>query len=522
MTNLVRCGIAVFWLIFAFSTAVSAHPHVWIDARATVLFEGGAIAGIRHEWTFDPYFSAWSIQGLDTDGDGVLTPAEMQDLAQENMEGLAHYAFYTYAGSDEDAFNFTGPHDPSMRYENEQTTLTYTVWLSEPRSVSGEFDIIVGDPEYYSDITFSDAGAVSTQGAPEGCAAQAHPPQQIDPALEEELYLLGPDVLELPPELKQAARDLANRIVVTCPERAAAAASEAIDQALSTSAPRPFAAPPSEPGMASGQGGFMGWIADQQRSFYQALTEALSAFRQDHNAFWVLGGLSFLYGIFHAAGPGHGKVVISSYVVASERQLRRGITLSFLSAMMQAVVAVAFVLIAAGLLRATSVAMSDAAGMMTKGSYALVAVLGAWLAARHILGLGHNHRHHGHGDGRNGHAHEDHAHHAVLPRQTEGDWRSALGVVFSVGLRPCSGALVVLVFALAQGVLLAGIVATFLMALGTAITVGVLATLALGAKGLMVRHGGGGAVAGLVLWWVELGGALAVMGFGLLLFFAMP
>ncbi|MCD7060547.1 DUF1007 family protein [Pelagibacterium xiamenense] len=534
MTLMMRRGLAVLGLALCCAGAAQAHPHVWVDARSTVLFEDGALAGIRHEWTFDPYFSAWAIQGLDTDGDGVLAPAEMQELAEENMVGLAYYEFYTYAGADEEALGLQGPHDPSMRYENEQTTLSYTVWLEQPREISGEFDIIVGDPEYYSEITFPNDSAVTVEGAPAGCSAQAHPPQMIDPALEEQLYLLGPDVLELPPELKQAARDLANRITITCPQRAAATASDAIAQAISAPAPRPFAAPPSEPAMAPGQGGFMGWVADQQRTFYRALTDALSALREDNNAFWILGGLSFLYGILHAAGPGHGKVVISSYVVANERQLRRGIVLSFLSAMMQAVVAVAFVLVAVGLLRATSVAMSDAAGVMTRGSYVLVAVLGAWLAARHILGFGHHHHHaehrHAHADHRHGHdghddrhdGHDEHAHHVVLPQQTGGNWRSMAGVVFSVGIRPCSGALVVLVFALTQGVLAAGIAATFLMALGTAITVGVLATLALGAKGLMMRYGGGGAVAGVVLWWVELAGALAVMGFGLLLFFATP
>ena len=61
----------------------------------------------------------------------------------------------------------------------------------------------------------------------------------------------------------------------------------------------------------------------------------------------MLGGLSFLYGVFHAAGPGHGKVVISSYVLANEAQVRRGVWLSFFSAMLQSVVAIGFVLIAA-------------------------------------------------------------------------------------------------------------------------------------------------------------------------------
>ena len=60
-------------LISLFALPAQAHPHVWIDARGEVLFEDGAIAGLRHHWTFDPYVSAVAIQGLDTDGDGALS-----------------------------------------------------------------------------------------------------------------------------------------------------------------------------------------------------------------------------------------------------------------------------------------------------------------------------------------------------------------------------------------------------------------------------------------------------------------
>ena len=124
-----------------------------------------------------------------------------------------------------------------------------------------------------------------------------------------------------------------------------------MNETAEASRPRtPFAAPPNEPVIAPGQGGFVGWIGEQQRVFYRAMTGALGALHEDGNAFWILGGLSFLYGVFHAAGPGHGKVVISSYVLASERQLRRGVVLSFLSAMMQAAVAIGFVLVVAAVL----------------------------------------------------------------------------------------------------------------------------------------------------------------------------
>ena len=105
--------------------------------------------------------------------------------------------------------------------------------------------------------------------------------------------------------------------------------------------------------------------------------------------------------------------------------------------------------------------------------------------------------------------------------QAGGGWREQLGVVLAVGLRPCSGALVVLAFALSQGVVAAGIVAVLLMGLGTAITVAVLASLAVGIKGFaQALPGGGGAVADGVIWWVELLGAVLVFGFGAMLLVA--
>ena len=113
-------------------------------------------------------------------------------------------------------------------------------------------------------------------------------------------------------------------------------------------------------------------------------------------------------------------------------------------------------------------------------------------------------------------------HHAIAPSDLKGNWREKLGVVLAVGLRPCSGALVVMVFALSQGVLVAGIASVLLMGLGTAITVGVLASIAVGAKGLVGLLSGGGdsVVAQRIVWWAELAGALLVLMFGVLLLMA--
>jgi nickel/cobalt transporter (NicO) family protein len=325
-------------------------------------------------------------------------------------------------------------------------------------------------------------------------------------------------------------------------------------------------------------GGVAGWVLARQAAFYRVLAGTIRSAKVDGSALWGLMGISFLYGIFHAAGPGHGKAVISSYLFANDETWRRGVTLSFASAVMQSLTAIAIVGIAAVLLGATAKLMGDTVKVIEIVSYGLIVLLGArllWVKGRgffgalhklstdsasHAAGLetqgdancGHAHdemscgHDHGHAssfacdgvhdaDGMSrhgGHHHDDHDHHEELdvlpwghahgPEPEElagpGGWQRGLSAVVAVGLRPCSGAIIVLVFALAQGLFWAGIASTFVMGLGTAITVGTIATLAVGAKTLAKRvaHKPTG-YGGVLIRGVEFGAAGLVFAFGILL-----
>jgi nickel/cobalt transporter (NicO) family protein len=521
-------------LLGAAAQPALAHPHIFIDAELTIGFDAeGRIATLSNSWTFDTAFSVWMVQGLDVDGDGTVSPEEMQGLADENMIGLADYGFYTYAG---DGLALQAAGDQRMRYEDNRVTLEFTLDAVAPQAPGARFEIGVYDPEYYVAIAVAEAADVHLDNAPEDCNVHLEPPVPMTPEVEERLYSLGPEVLELPPDLAAAMRGTQGMVVVECgPAPAPANALEAANQVGEQRA-APFGGPPPEVGLNLPRSGFFGWLQQQQRDFYAAMTGALDALRTDWTAFWVLGGLSFLYGIFHAAGPGHGKVVISSYVLANERQLKQGIVLSALSALLQSLVAIGFVLVLAGLLNWTSTALGEAAHWVGVVSYGMVALLGLWLVVRKLFGLGHRHDgHHDHAhahellyDDVDGHGHHHghdhdhgHMHHAVAPRDLRGNWREQLGVVLSVGLRPCSGALVVMVFALSQGLLPAGMLAVLLMGVGTAITVAALATLAVTVKGLASRIGGAESpMAARFVWWAELAGAVAVLAFGVMLLIA--
>lgn len=322
-------------------------------------------------------------------------------------------------------------------------------------------------------------------------------------------------------------------------------------------------------------GGIVGWLLAKQSEFYRQMSATIRAAKTDGTAVWTLLGISFAYGIFHAAGPGHGKAVISSYLVANEETAWRGIVLSFASALMQALVAIAIVGIGAVILNATASAMCGAERVIEIASYGLIAAFGARLAwskgGGFFRALGswrdkalpplvpasvpalahaqdhHVHDHHQHGDHDHSHArtthdhdhaHHDHAHHnhsahdhthghihdahcghSHGPEPSElagpGGWSRGLSAVLTVGIRPCSGAILVLVFAFAQGLFWAGVAATLLMGLGTAITVATIAILAVSARGLARRmttgNDGGGAV---FLRGMEFGAAVLVLLFG--------
>ena len=363
------------------------------------------------------------------------------------------------------------------------------------------------------------------------------------------------------PQLSPLARGL---LACTAVLLVAAVADAALHDLL---AQNPFGAPRQQQAAGPEAGGVIGWLLAKQSEFYRQMSATIRAAKSDGSAVWTLLFISFAYGIFHAAGPGHGKAVIASYLVANRETARRGIALSFASALMQSLVAILIVGISAWILNATAKTMCRAEGVIEIASYALIALFGlrlVWVKGGTfiralqatqpvpaIAGVPHHHDHdhhhhrdahahhdhdhdHGH-DHHHGHSHADHDHghghvhdahcgHSHGPTPSElagpGGWRRGFAAILTVGIRPCSGAILVLVFALAQGLFWAGVAATFLMGLGTAITVAAIAIVAVSAKDIAARlsagRDGGGA---LFMRGIEFGAAGLVLLFGVGLLF---
>ncbi len=273
----------------------------------------------------------------------------------------------------------------------------------------------------------------------------------------------------------------------------------------------------------------VGWIKAQQRTFYGKMSSALNAMKSGSawSAALTLMALSFVYGVLHAAGPGHGKAVISAWLLANERQLKRGVMVSFMAALFQAITAVVLVSVVLLTVKAAASTAKSTAIALEATSYGMIALTGVWLiwqavrprlapapavAAGPVASHAHDHHHSHHQDHDHAHHHDhDHTHHhdhdhgpdcgcghSHMPSASELDqpldvWK-AITIAFAVGLRPCTGGILVLLFSSALGLYWAGVAATFVMALGTAITVSIIASMAVKSRDLALRYSGHNAV----------------------------
>ena len=265
------------------------------------------------------------------------------------------------------------------------------------------------------------------------------------------------------------------------------------------------------------------WIWAKHHEFKHSLTREMQKLRGQDGIGWTLVLVSFLYGVLHAAGPGHGKIVLTTYLLTHGNQLRRGVSMGVLAALLQGVTAVVLVyglVLLAGWIPGEAESASIWAARL---SFVLVAIVGLYLfvkASKVLLGSIRNLNR------LNYSAHHDHDHDhdcggcKHMPSVTDinaGDSKQAFaGIVFSIGLRPCSGAVLVLILAATLDLTWHGAFAVLAMSVGTAITIVVLALIATKA-----REWTSSMVAYQSPFWSIAAGSAGVFGGGLILFFGL-
>ena len=259
-------------------------------------------------------------------------------------------------------------------------------------------------------------------------------------------------------------------------------------------------------------------IKSVQRGLHTSLSDTLRAIQVDSfRASITLTMISFVYGVVHAAGPGHGKVVISTYLLSQKCQLRRGVTLSVAAAVTQGLTAVVIVCSAFWLLE---LSMRQTRGIVNDVeviSFAIVAIVGLYITFTSALSF------RGEATVTNG-AIESRVHgsrvcdHNHGPRASDLDkelsLRGLIGIVLSIGIRPCSGAVIVLLLAFSLGHVIAGLFAVLAMSLGTAVTITLLAIFSVyfrqTAQRIVKPMDAGRRLGGLI------SGSLSVLGGGLI------
>jgi len=251
-------------------------------------------------------------------------------------------------------------------------------------------------------------------------------------------------------------------------------------------------------------GGLTAFIAGMQRDMNAAIAAKIREI-EDGGSPIVLFGLlvlSFAYGALHAAGPGHGKSVVASYMIARPQAWPAGIAVGTLSSLLQGVVSILLVGVLAWIFEIGGLDLMGHATAVEAVSYGLIILIGAWLLYGAVTGRA-CHAH--------GHAHSPD--HACDGHRHGGGGRTTLGLILAAGITPCASAIIVLLFALAQDALALGIGATVAMSLGMGVTVSAVALLSIFGRKAVAAAAGHGRAALLVERGLSTAGALLVIGF---------
>src|SRR5262245_66551414 len=136
-------------LLLGLPSPLAAHPHVWITVETTLLYDKGAFSGLRHKWTFDQYYTAMAIEGLDKNKDGKYDREELAELAKVNIDGLKEFAYFTTASVGGQELKFEAPSDYWLEHRDGVLSLNFTLSFAEPVSTDAKgLTFAVQDPTF--------------------------------------------------------------------------------------------------------------------------------------------------------------------------------------------------------------------------------------------------------------------------------------------------------------------------------------------------------------------------------------
>lgn len=165
--------VTVLAVLLGIETRSEAHPHAWIDLRsAVVLDEDAKVTGVRVHWIFDEFYTLFTLEAIDPDGDGNPEPELVRGLAEENLKNLADYSYFTYAKVDGEQPDYGPVVDYDSYLEGDRLVMEFVVPLAEPVDPTAQsFSYAVYDPTYYIEIFHVDPQSFGAEGPlPSDCA----------------------------------------------------------------------------------------------------------------------------------------------------------------------------------------------------------------------------------------------------------------------------------------------------------------------------------------------------------------
>ncbi len=205
---------AVFLASVALTASTLAHPHVWVTAKAELIYgSDGRVTGVRHAWTFDDMYSAFATQGLESRTKGVFTREELEPVAKENIESLKEFDYFSFGKIDGKKIGFVTPTDYWLDYDQSLLTLHFVLPLEKPVA-SRTLTLEIYDPTYFVDFTLDKDDPAKLVGAPDGCKLSVGRPQEMSIAGGQRLLSQAQNPEALP---QNWGANFANKIFVACP-----------------------------------------------------------------------------------------------------------------------------------------------------------------------------------------------------------------------------------------------------------------------------------------------------------------
>lgn len=426
-----------------------AHPHVFIDCFLTVIFDEQGLAGFRQRWEFDEMFTAFLLEEFDADGNSRFDAAEIQAVKQGAFDNLREFEYFTHLLIRGTAFIVQDVTSFSIEL-NGLGNAVYTFFVPCPVEVSEvpqEICISIFDDTYYTDIVLQEKAVEWQQSKPFDVQYKVHDIPELsyyyDQIVPQGLFIkMTPALLSSPPASSPAEQIIPPGVEMTVTD-----------------------SPWLQPLFTT----LLAW----QKSLKQHVTQFGQEIQQHPwgRSFWLFLLCSFGYGILHALGPGHGKSIVVSYFLSHPGKYLHGAlmghTLTFVH-VFSAVILLAFVRLVLGMIGGMS--FERASKHLSTVSYSLLIVLGVLLLGKSVYDLKQRHC----------------TRRENTPVETF-KLKPLMLTAFITGLVPCPGAALILIFAITQRIVWAGLAAIFCMAAGMGITTTTFALLAIASRKTLFR-----------------------------------